>query len=297
MEKLTFEKTASDSTFVSELKKNPDVLELIRRENLSEKDIDRHALALLHYADVKKQCNKCRGLDECPFAEKGKYDDISAEDDFCQVVRSCRYLLAEKRKYAIKDNYLICDLGNQGLLYDLDKIDLASETAYYKSVVAMVRDWIENYPHKGFYFVGPLGTGKTFLAACISNHFARKGKKVAFVNMPQLCIDIKRNVLDEDFTDDLVRSMRRAEILVLDDIGAENFTSYIRDDILYPILDYRMENGRRTFFTSNIDLARLTERMSYNQNGQKDETKAMRLVERIRALAEVLPLKGESRRK
>ncbi|MBQ1826438.1 MAG: hypothetical protein II126_00575, partial [Erysipelotrichaceae bacterium] len=81
------------------------------------------------------------------------------------------------------------------------------------------------------------------------------------------------------------------------DIGAENFTSYIRDDILYPILDYRMENGKRTFFTSNIDLGKLTERMSYNQNGQKDETKAMRLVERIRALSEVLPLKGESRRK
>ncbi len=298
MEKLTFDGSAnSKSSFVDELKTNPDVLELLKRENLTLSDVDKHALAFLHYAEVKKQCSKCRGLDDCVFSEKGKYDDISAEYDFCRVVRSCHYLIEERKKYGIKDNYLLCDLSNPALLYDIDKIDLSAETAYYKSVVAMVRDWIDNYPRKGFYFVGPLGTGKTYLAACVTNHFAKQGKKVAFVNMPQLCADIKRNALDEDFIDDLVYRMRRAEILVLDDIGAENFTSYIRDDILYPILDYRMENGKRTFFTSNVDLAKLTERMSYNQNGQKDETKAMRLVERIRALAEVLPLKGESRRK
>lgn len=298
MEKLRFDDlTQQHPSLVDSLKEDRFVREFLQRENLDESVLQRHALALMHYAEVKKQCESCQGLSQCPFSTAGRYDDIAIVDgDFCQSVRKCRYQLQQDEKYGIKKNYLICDLGNEALLYRLDKIDLSEETAYYRSLVQMCRQWIENFPRKGFYFVGNLGTGKSYLAACITNHFAAEGRKVAFVNMPELCSDIKRNVTEEDYVDDLIRAMKAAEVLVLDDIGAENFTAYIRDDVLFTVLDYRMTHSKRTFFTSNVDLVKLTERMSYSQNGQKDETKALRLVERIRALAEVLPLKGTSRR-
>ncbi len=94
-----------------------------------------------------------------------------------------------------------------------------------------------------------------------------------------------------------LRKMKRADFLVLDDIGAETVTNWVRDDILLPVLDYRMENRKSTIFTSNSDFADLRERLMYNQRGQKDEMKADRIMERIRTLCVEIKVEGTSRRK
>ena len=38
---------------------------------------------------------------------------------------------------------------------------------------------------------------------------------------------------------------------MLDDIGSESMTSWMRDEVLGRILNYRMHKGLPTFFTSN----------------------------------------------
>ena len=45
-------------------------------------------------------------------------------------------------------------------------------------------------------------------------------------------------MLESDILDDL----KEVDYLVLDDIGAESMSGFVRDDILFNILDYRMEN-------------------------------------------------------
>lgn len=43
-----------------------------------------------------------------------------------------------------------------------------------------------------------------------------------------------------------------AQVLVLDDIGAEQHSPWVRDDVLQVILQYRMQENLPTFFTSNL---------------------------------------------
>ena len=59
--------------------------------------------------------------------------------------------------------------------------------------------------------------------------------------------------LREDINDEV----KKTEVLVLDDIGAESNNDWIRDNILQVILQYRMQENLPTFFTSNLTMLEL----------------------------------------
>ena len=84
-------------------------------------------------------------------------------------------------------------------------------------------------------------------------------------------------------------------MLLLDDIGAENCSNWSRDEILGPILQYRMENNLPTFFTSNLTLDELETALSTTTSGV-DKLKARRIIERIKQLTVTLELVSKNRR-
>ena len=51
--------------------------------------------------------------------------------------------------------------------------------------------------------------------------------------------------------------VKKAPVLMLDDIGAETMSAWTRDEILGTILHYRMSEQLPTFITSNFDYAGL----------------------------------------
>ncbi len=65
-----------------------------------------------------------------------------------------------------------------------------------------------------------------------------------------------------------IDAVKEAEVLVLDDIGAEQF-SWIRDDVLQVILQYRMIEELPTFFTSNYSFADLEAKLSNGRQGDE----------------------------
>ena len=90
--------------------------------------------------------------------------------------------------------------------------------------------------------------------------------------------------------------IKKAPLLLLDDIGAEYLTPWARDEILGTILQYRMDEELPTFFTSNMNLKQLEEHFSITSVG-KEEIKARRMIERIKSLTNDFELIGESNRK
>jgi len=84
---------------------------------------------------------------------------------------------------------------------------------------------------------------------------------------------------------------------MLDDIGADSMSSWIRDDVLGVILQYRMQEELPTFFTSNFNMEQLeSEHLTTSQRGETEPLKAKRLMERIRLLSEEVSMSGENRR-
>ena len=83
---------------------------------------------------------------------------------------------------------------------------------------------------------------------------------------------------------------------MFDDIGAESVTSWLRDEILLPVFNQRMEQRRTTWFTSNESFVSLENHYMYNQKSEKEELKAVRIMERIKTLSKELKITGKNRR-
>ena len=136
---------------------------------------------------------------------------------------------------------------------------------------------------------------ESFMLAAMA-HELSETKKVAttIIHYPSFTIDVKNGIKDGSVKEQ-IDAVKEAEVLVLDDIGAEQFSSWIRDDVLQVILQYRMIEELPTFFTSNYSFADLEAKLSNGRQG--DETwQAKRVMERIRFLAKEVHLRGVNRR-
>ncbi|MCJ1996793.1 primosomal protein DnaI [Lactococcus piscium] len=167
-------------------------------------------------------------------------------------------------------------------------LDDANRMKAYQAVAAFISD----YPNQdGIYLYGQFGVGKSFMMAAMANELAEKGISTTLIHYPSF-------ISDNSGFDDLkaqANEVKKTEVLVLDDIGAESNNDWIRDNILQVILQYRMQENLPTFFTSNLTMLELEQRLAMTKKG--DETwSAKRVLERVRKLSTEYALAGENRR-
>ena len=146
---------------------------------------------------------------------------------------------------------------------------------------------------KGLYLHGSFGSGKTYLIAALLNELANKKEATTeVVYFPELLRNMK-----EDFStvEEKLNYLQNVDILLIDDIGAENVTAWGRDEILGTILQYRMNHRLTTFFTSNLSIEELERHLSITKDSE-DKVKARRIIERIKQLTDNLELVSVNRR-
>lgn len=152
--------------------------------------------------------------------------------------------------------------------------------------------------HPGLYLQGPYGVGKTYLLGAMANQLAAEGVEVLLVHYPTLAANMKESIGDSTMNMKPLREkMRTVAVFVIDDIGAEiDGSGWVRDDVLSVVLDYRMQNGLTTFFTSNFSMAQLEDEHFTNSSKGAEPVKAGRLMQRIKYLAHEMPVNGPNRR-
>jgi len=132
------------------------------------------------------------------------------------------------------------------------------------------------------------------LITALFNELAKKGVKSSLVYYPELLRSLKSS-FGSDY-EEKFSYIKKVPLLLLDDIGAENVTPWGRDEVLGPILQYRMDENLPTFFTSNLTLKELENNLSITSSAS-EKVKARRIIERIRFLSEEMTLVSENRRK
>ena len=159
----------------------------------------------------------------------------------------------------------------------------------YKKSTCICHKCKEGQSDKGLYFHGEFGVGKSYILGAIANELAKHKISSMIVYVPELFRELKSSIGDSTLNEKL-EAIKREPVLMLDDIGAETMSSWVRDEILGPILQFRMLENLPTFFTSNFNFQGLEHHLTYSQRGEEEKLKARRIMERIKYLAE--PVSG-----
>ncbi|WP_367342226.1 primosomal protein DnaI [Limosilactobacillus sp.] len=173
----------------------------------------------------------------------------------------------------------------------------ASRQAAFNAAIKFTQDYKPNGKFvPGLYLYGSFGVGKTFLLGAIANQLALQGDQVTMLHFPSFAVQMK-NSIKNNTTEDLLNTVKAAPVLMIDDIGADAMSAWIRDDVLGVILEYRMQQELPTFFSSNFDMKELEEEhLAVDAQGNQEPLKAKRIMERIQFLSKEMPMMGQNLR-
>jgi DNA replication protein DnaC len=118
------------------------------------------------------------------------------------------------------------------------------------------QDWL-------FFYSTAYGNGKTHLAAAIANFINKMGEPVLFVVVPDF-LDYLRATFSPDATARMDRrfdEVKKAPLLVLDDLGTESATKFAREK-LYQLFNYRYNARMATVITSATHIDELDRKIS-----------------------------------
>lgn len=174
---------------------------------------------------------------------------------------------------------------------DYSRVDIANRAADF---VQRTRE-TGKLPAKGFYLYGQFGVGKSFVLGALANELATIKVKSVVVFVPEFLREMK-NAIGDNSLQEKVDYVKKAPVLMLDDLGAETMSAWTRDEILGTIFHYRMAEQLPTFITSNFNYDELEHHLAQSQKGDLEVVKAARIMERIKAITEPVQMGGKNRR-
>ena len=243
-----------------------------------------------------KNCKNCKDLSSCKNRVPGYvYTPISEGNVIVFSYDACPKLNNKLKEDSYKTNLDFFDMPKS--LQDASFKSLYKDDKNRLPIIKYFKEFIDNYDKeekpKGIYLTGSFGSGKTYLTAALFNEMAKKGVKGILIYYPDFLVNLKSSF--QSNYQEKFNQIKKIPLLLLDDIGAENCSNWSRDEVLGPILQYRMENHLPTFFTSNLTVEELEKSLSITSSGV-DKVKARRIIERIKQLTIPLELISKNRR-
>lgn len=277
------------------IKQDAYMSELIRKYNLPDAFLEQNSAKIIRVLKSRAMCANCKGLYACGQKSPGERLDLTFNKVMFDEIEYCDYALNKLKKDNLSKSYLYCDVPENIIDIDLNNVEYTKdqEQLYLKLAAIYTKK-----TDKGLYIVGDLGVGKTYLCAALANSLVKNGERVAFVKVSNFFNEMKSYISTRNELLDInINKLQKASYLFLDDIGAEAVSEFVRDDILFRILDYRLENKLTTIFTSNLNKADLEKHYTYDRKDNANLMNAKRLMERIDILAEDFTVSGKNMRR
>lgn len=219
---------------------------------------------------------------ECPYCAGSGWEHVEGSSGVrrCRCLDSSRLqrLLAQAR---IPTRYEHCDLESY----------MPTEDSQRRAKRDVER-FIEKYPliDVGLLFMGPCGVGKTHLAVSLIRHIILdRGDRALFYDFRDLLREIQAswNSVSQSSEFDVLRPVLEADVLVLDELGANKPTEWVRDTIAH-IINCRYNDKKITVFTSNY----LDQPARSGEESLSDRI-GVRLRSRLYEMCKVVEIRGE----
>ncbi|WP_404453816.1 primosomal protein DnaI [Oceanobacillus kapialis] len=277
---------------------DPEIKEfLAAHPELTRNEVDKSLIKLHEYKTQSKQCDRCKSFGSCVNMLQGYSPILHVEDNEIHLsYEKCHsrrdYERQQSQQKLIKSLYMPKEIM-QATIADIDsdpeRSDAIRQLVHF---VGQVQE--KGLPKKGIYFYGPFGVGKTYFLGALANKLKEINISSTLIYMPEFVREIKASFKD-DSINDKIDYFKKADVLMLDDIGAELHSAWFRDEILGSILQYRMMEGLPVFFTSNYSMDQLEGHLATTRGGV-EEVKAGRIMERIKQVSKEVLISGDNRR-
>lgn len=279
----------------SEALTNPFFKELVSNINKNSDELMKYTSLLEESACEYEKCSTCKNLLECKNKITGHiFTPVIIDNNLEFTYSPCKFQQKYNKEYKYLNNVTFFEVSNE--LKNANMKDIFTDDASRLEAIEWLMNFLKKYPkvEKGLYLHGSFGTGKTYLIAALFNELAKKGIKSSIIYWPEFLRDLKAS-FNTDFKERF-EYIKKAPLLLIDDIGAENTTDWGRDEVLGPLLQHRMQMNLITFFTSNFDIELLEGHFSVSKD-KISVVKAKRIIERISYITETRKIIGKNRRK
>ena len=135
---------------------------------------------------------------------------------------------------------------------------------------------------RGVLFYGPVGTGKTYYAACIAKELLKRRVPVQMTNFSRLVNSQKWNEIQGG-----IDAAMKMKLLIIDDLGVERQTEAMQERV-YDIIDARYRTGLPLILTTNLPIEQIK---------NPADAKERRIYDRVLEMCHPVPMPGKSRRR
>lgn len=161
-------------------------------------------------------------------------------------------------------------------------------TSQNKRVFQIAKRYTENFQqmlkdNQGIIFWGPVGTGKSFTAACIANELLSCQVPVVMTSF----VKILQNLQAQQDEAAYISMLNNASLLILDDLGTERNTDYALEKV-YNVIDSRSREAKPMILTTNLTLSEMLD---------VEDIRYKRIYDRIFETCLPVEVAGESFRK
>lgn len=239
-----------------------------------------------HNEDGLLMCGKCHTQKECILTKTdGTTRTVHCACD-CSVEQNNREA-AEKRK---RDRMQYLDSMRRTGFPDAEirKWTFAKSDHGDPKTENIARKYVANFDvmrkqGTGLLLCGTVGTGKSFLAACIANELISQGTPCLMTNFSRLISRISEKFGgDQKYLDDL----NRFDLVVIDDLGVERDSEFTWEKVMN-VIDSRYRAGLPLIVTTNLGPKDFTDRA---------DIRRQRVFSRLKEMCILLEVKGADRR-
>ncbi len=155
--------------------------------------------------------------------------------------------IAQLRKTSLLDSKF------SRLRFETSVVDEANNDAfktckmYAENFDNIIKKSCQNETFNGLLLCGPVGTGKSHLAACIANYLIDHEHSVLMTSFVKL-LELGWN---NDEETQFINRVKTVDLVIFDDFGAERQTDYALEKV-YNVIDTRYRTEKPMIFTTNL---------------------------------------------
>lgn len=252
----------------------PPAVNHLKKLGVPEEEINKRIVKVNDFVEDIKFCKNCKGVNKCQKATPCLVTKMIYEDGILdrQVVPCKKYLEFIK----FRNQFIVRDFPEEWLYSSLKDIDKSMERL---ELIKKYKSIIDNKTGEWIFITGEAGTGRSFVAANLCIDMATRDLgPIAFIDVPTRFKELG-NKKEEAFSS-LLEKYQKVPVLVLDDLGNEYKSDFVRETIFFQILNVRAKNNLFTIITSDFLMKDISDMYCLNQASKPKVEQIKRLLKR-----------------